>query len=299
MKKTFKLLMALCLSFSILNNSNTVKANIINENPYEIIINFVNNTKMYKNKESAKEQAMIDFANAVNYIKSKLNLDGLDFDNQRIKNTIFASVLDSDISDELRDELFGLAEVIDIYSYEETNEYFIEPYQLVPNDPGPGGSGVYNATKAVEYAKRYALNYNPNYRSYEADDADCANFMSQALYYAGKIQNSKWYEDSPTWINANKFTNYFDGHNEYNVGYNGNQGNCSGIKVGDIISFDYGNNGTFDHVVMVTKKVTNSVGAVLVYYSGHTNNRLDHCFNYIFSNSADNRNANIKSFRPQ
>lgn len=43
----------------------------------------------------------------------------------------------------------------------------------------------YDRDKACEYAKRYAYNYNPNYKNYNSVGGDCANFVSQCLIAGG------------------------------------------------------------------------------------------------------------------
>ena len=43
----------------------------------------------------------------------------------------------------------------------------------------------YDRDKACQYAQRYAYNYNPNYKDYNAVGGDCANFVSQCLIAGG------------------------------------------------------------------------------------------------------------------
>lgn len=38
---------------------------------------------------------------------------------------------------------------------------------------------VYNPSKAVAYARKYALSYNSAFHNYNPDGGDCANFVSQ------------------------------------------------------------------------------------------------------------------------
>ena len=51
----------------------------------------------------------------------------------------------------------------------------------------------YNASAAVAYADKYALNYNPNYSNYNSVGGDCANFVSQCLYAGGLTMANDWY----------------------------------------------------------------------------------------------------------
>ena len=48
-----------------------------------------------------------------------------------------------------------------------------------------GAITSYNRNAAVSYAKKYCSNYNPNYRNYNPDGGDCANFFSQSLIAGG------------------------------------------------------------------------------------------------------------------
>ncbi|MCQ2969061.1 MAG: amidase domain-containing protein [Clostridium sp.] len=76
--------------------------------------------------------------------------------------------------------------------------------------------------KAIDYAHTYCgisdneenlFKYNKNYRNFNPDGGDCANFASQILYEGGSFKkNSSWnyYGKSATkaWINAQEFKNY-------------------------------------------------------------------------------------------
>ena len=43
----------------------------------------------------------------------------------------------------------------------------------------------YDPSAAVEYARKYWNNYNPDYHNYANDGGDCANFVSQCLIAGG------------------------------------------------------------------------------------------------------------------
>ncbi len=84
----------------------------------------------------------------------------------------------------------------------------------------------YSPKKAVEYAMKYAINYNDAYPSYKGLGGDCANFISQALHVGGKPMigsnsysmkswfcwsRNKWdvKSISSTWRGANAFSTYW------------------------------------------------------------------------------------------
>lgn len=76
--------------------------------------------------------------------------------------------------------------------------------------------------KAIDYAHTYCgvsddeeflFKYNKNYKNFNPDGGDCANFASQILYEGGNFKkNSTWCYNSKSgstaWINAQEFKNY-------------------------------------------------------------------------------------------
>lgn len=257
------------------------------EDPYSLIVK--NEKKEYKNPEAAKKQAIIDYEPAINYMEKKLDITQLDLTNEYVISQIYGSVLDPDISDEMRDDLFGLAAFVDIY---ETNSEEINVATV------KAVGGTYNATKAVAYAKQYAKVPNLEY-TFFVSGGDCTNFASQVLKAGGKIPNATWKPYTVPWINANSFVSLFRGQNEQDVGWTGNRGNSYNTKVGDIIAIDYASDGDYNHLMIVTGKGYTSTYGTVLYYSAHTEPRLDENFNQIFSESAKNKSAKMVSFTPR
>ena len=74
------------------------------------------------------------------------------------------------------------------------------------------------ATYAKQYcgaatAYEYEFKYNKNYRNFNPEGGDCANFASQILHEGGKFKkNSSWNYNKGSatgpWVNADKFTSY-------------------------------------------------------------------------------------------
>lgn len=67
---------------------------------------------------------------------------------------------------------------------------------------------LYERSKAVEYAVRWAYDRNPRYYDYEKLGGDCTNFVSQCLYAGAGVMNYApvlgWYyinanDKSPSW----------------------------------------------------------------------------------------------------
>ena len=70
--------------------------------------------------------------------------------------------------------------------------------------------------KAVEYALKWAYEYNPKYYNFTYLGGDCTNFVSQCLYAGGFKMNYSvygWYYNSlndraPAWTGVNEFWDF-------------------------------------------------------------------------------------------
>lgn len=75
----------------------------------------------------------------------------------------------------------------------------------------------YSRTRAVEYAKRWALDRNPLFENYAGIGGDCTNFVSQSIYAGSCVMNYTptfgWYYISPNdraaaWTGVKFFYNF-------------------------------------------------------------------------------------------
>ena len=140
---------------------------------------------------------------------------------------------------------------------------------------GMKGRG-YNGTVAAAYARQYAYNYNPAYRSW---GSDCTNFASQAVKAGGWVYDYGYYLDAHnwwynffnqtrSWVNAH----YFWWFNEYsNRSYLVNS-TCN-LDLGDIVSADWNRDYYVDHQMVVTKKI-----GCNIWLSYHSNDNLNKPF---------------------
>ncbi|WP_243279171.1 amidase domain-containing protein [Romboutsia sp. 1001713B170131_170501_G6] len=122
--------------------------------------------------------------------------------------------------------------------------------------------------KAIEYAHKYCgaaadeengLKFNSNYRDYNPEGGDCANFASQIMFESGRFKkNDTWnYADgagTKAWVNAQAFKNYilYSGRGSliskgsyedvYKQAYN--------LRPGDFVAYEKG--GRITHVSTVT-----------------------------------------------
>jgi cell wall-associated NlpC family hydrolase len=159
----------------------------------------------------------------------------------------------------------------------------------------------YNGTAAAQYADTYWNSYNRAYPSFANKGGDCTNFVSQALYaggikmrtsptYSGNaawymLQNRKSYSWSVTWVNAQDNSIFLQQYllpgaikvvaDVYGraPGETVSDGNA---QPGDVVLYDWNNDGTFDHEAIITASdgTTNTDGSTNYdLVDAHTNNR--------------------------
>ncbi|MBQ8430776.1 MAG: amidase domain-containing protein [Clostridia bacterium] len=134
----------------------------------------------------------------------------------------------------------------------------------------------YNRDLAVKYARKYALNYNPNYFHFDGIGGDCTNFISQCLLAGGGIMN---YDKYYGWFYINKdnraqsctSVKYLQRFllSENSPGFKVKIVPINELEVGDIIQIRQNPN-EFNHTVIITK-ITDSE----IYVCSHSYDALD------------------------
>jgi hypothetical protein len=122
--------------------------------------------------------------------------------------------------------------------------------------------------KAVEYSdmycgaaseEKYGFKYNKKYRDYNPQGGDCANFASQVLHEGGKFKkNGSWNYDkggaTGSWVNADKFKNYWVGSGRASVIAHGSYEKVykASYKLlpGDFVAYEI--KGDITHISVVT-----------------------------------------------
>ncbi len=116
----------------------------------------------------------------------------------------------------------------------------------------------YDRERAVEYARRWAYGYNPDFYNFNDIGGDCTNFVSQCLLAGGLEMNYTpifgWY-----YVNVNNRTPSWTGVNELYEFLTTNRGigprarvvPLSLLKEGDIVQFDYNADARFDHTPII------------------------------------------------
>lgn len=117
----------------------------------------------------------------------------------------------------------------------------------------------YNREKAVEYALKYALSYNPNYYHFGGIGGDCTNYISQCLLAGGGKMNfdkfKGWYyvdsnNRAPSWTSVIHLQNFLLSKNR--IGPFAKICELSEIELGDLIQLRQ-NPTRFNHTLIVTK----------------------------------------------
>lgn len=121
----------------------------------------------------------------------------------------------------------------------------------------------YNRSRALSYAKQYALGRNIAYYDFSKLGGDCTNFCSQCLYAGANQMNFTptfgWYYKSsnnraPAWTGVNEFYNFLTNNivvNRIGDGYGpfGEETSIRALKVGDFIQL--GDRSTYYHSLIV------------------------------------------------
>ena len=150
----------------------------------------------------------------------------------------------------------------------------------------------YNGAAAAAYADTYWQNYNLAWPSFANSGGDCTNFVSQALYAGGIAMrtsprysgNAAWYllkskhswSYALPWVNAQdnsifelqhlpgvtQVASYYGVAPAQTVADNATQG--------DIVLYDFNNDGVYDHEAIVTASDSTTKWDLV---DAHTNNR--------------------------
>lgn len=162
----------------------------------------------------------------------------------------------------------------------------------------PGESRFnYDRLAAVKYANRWWNSYNPAYRKF---DVDCTNYVSQCLHAGGAPMTGSpnrgqgwWYGTSSwsfSWAVAHSLRWYLSGSTS---GLKGKEmGAATELIPGDVICYDFEDDGNWNHNTIVVAKDQN--GEPLV--NAHTSNSMNRYWSYEDS-TAWTPNIKYKFFR--
>jgi hypothetical protein len=148
---------------------------------------------------------------------------------------------------------------------------------------------IYDRLSAVEYAKKWALGSNPQYKNYKGMGGDCTNFISQCIHAGGiPFDSSKknswlnwfWYNDSertPSWTAAEAFYNYIinnNNENTQNFGVYAKEISKDELELGDIVQLVNEENAY--HTMIITEIVEKNGKIVDYLICQHSYDLLDY-----------------------
>ena len=133
----------------------------------------------------------------------------------------------------------------------------------------------YNRQKAVDYARRWALNRNPAYYDVQAIGGDCTNFASQCLYAGAEIMNytpvTGWYyrsasDRTASWTDTEYLYTFLT--NNRSAGPFARRVSREQVLPGDLVQLG-DQNGRFYHTPVITAV------APTIFIAAHTYDALD------------------------
>jgi len=132
--------------------------------------------------------------------------------------------------------------------------------------PSFRANNLYNRANAINYAEKYALKSNSNYKNFDDNGGDCTNFVSQCIN-AGNIPLSNfWKPYTFPWIRVNELYSFLT-RNKYAIEVS----SLSLLDKGDLIQFFSNSKGFFAHSGIITNTLAN--GEIL--YSCHSYDKLN------------------------
>lgn len=146
----------------------------------------------------------------------------------------------------------------------------------------------YNRTKAVDYARKWALKRNPRYANFDNIGGDCTNFASQVIHAGGCPMNySKygWYyinlnNRAPAWTGVEYLYKFLITNK--GIGPVAAEVDINDVKVGDLAQLQFEDDNTFDHSPVIVD-IKFPISLDNIYIAAHTIDRLNYRLsNYYF-----------------
>ncbi len=123
----------------------------------------------------------------------------------------------------------------------------------------------YNRENALAYARRWALDRNPLFFSFNGIGGDCTNFVSQCIFAGGCVMNYKpnygWYyissnDRTPSWSGVEFFYDFMVNNKEQ--GPFAKETTAENITPGDVIQLGNAEN-EYYHTLIVVEKTEDEI----------------------------------------
>lgn len=135
----------------------------------------------------------------------------------------------------------------------------------------------YNRKNALQYARRWALDRNPLFFSFNGIGGDCTNFVSQCIFAGGCVMNYTptygWYyissnDRTPSWSGVTFFYDFMVNNKEQ--GPFAHEATREEMEPGDVIQLR-NEDGIYYHTIIITDIMDN--GEILI--AAHSDDYLD------------------------
>ena len=133
----------------------------------------------------------------------------------------------------------------------------------------------YNRDKAINYAKKWAYDRNPNYYNFDSVGGDCTNYISQCIYEGCNVMNYTkdfgWYyingnNKSPSWSGVEFLHNFLIKNK--NIGPYGEIVEKEKLEIGDIIQISL-DGFKFAHT-LIAVEINRYIGLSGIKIASHT-----------------------------
>ncbi|MBP0966561.1 MAG: amidase domain-containing protein, partial [Oscillospiraceae bacterium] len=130
---------------------------------------------------------------------------------------------------------------------------------------------AYNPGAAIEYAQKYAYDYNSDYKNYNSSGGDCANFVSQCLYAGGLAMTDGWHyrnsgsDVTGSWTGCTSMHRYFE-----SAGYTIIENPSSAQLIpGNVVLYAKDNSGTWNHAAILVENNGSDTPKVAAHNNNH------------------------------
>ena len=142
----------------------------------------------------------------------------------------------------------------------------------------------YDRTRAVEYARRWALDRNPLFIDFSGRGGDCTNFVSQCIYAGCGIMNYTptfgWYyvspdDRAPAWAGVDELFKFLTGAEDFSLQnggagpYGRNATIAQTVELGDVIQLRNSRDDYY-HTLIISDFTDNDI-----LVCAHTDDALD------------------------
>jgi len=138
----------------------------------------------------------------------------------------------------------------------------------------------YDRQKAIQYARKWAMDRNPKYYNFDTVGGDCTSFVSQVIYEGSRTMNydlNGWYyrngnDKSPSWSGVEYLYKFIV--NNKSIGPFGREVGINEIEKGDIIQLSFDKK-RFQHSLVIVDIINNLKDFNHILIASHTEDSIN------------------------